>query len=227
MLFITNPAIAFTLNGIVTNIATKQPIANVTILDLNDGTSAITDTRGHFIITAEDGDRLRFTVAGFTTEILPCPQNMVAMLVQLTPQNVQLKEFVMRAPPTQYQKDSAERYKLYEQELTRKKIKPTYAGGLAVDGLVSSAAQRISGKYQENKRFKESFRKDEAQRFIDTRYTQEITTKLTGLKGDSVTMFINTHPMEYIFARRATELELNMWIREQYKKGLQSVRPND
>jgi hypothetical protein len=59
------------------------------------------------------------------------------------------------------------------------------------------------------------------QKFIDTRYTPELVTKLTGYTGDTMILFMNTYPMDYSFARAASDLELKMWIRNNYKEHMQ------
>jgi hypothetical protein len=55
------------------------------------------------------------------------------------------------------------------------------------------------------------------QKYVDTRYTASLVNKLTGLSGDTLATFMNTYPMEYEYARHATDLELKAWVRDNYK----------
>ncbi len=61
----------------------------------------------------------------------------------------------------------------------------------------------------------------EKQNFVDSRYSKELVTSLTKLNEDDAQTFMNAYPMEYDFARAATDLEIKMWIKynfSQYSK---------
>ena len=107
----------------------------------------------------------------------------------------------------------------YSTELNKKAIKIGFssANGGGISGLIGGPVQRLSKSYKQNKKFKENFQKEQEQKYIDTRYTQQLTSALTGLSGDTLVAFMNSYPMEYKFARTATDLELKMWVRGNYK----------
>ena len=70
------------------------------------------------------------------------------------------------------------------------------------------------------RRFKDQVLDIEKDKYIDTKYTDEVVTKITGLTGDDVAHFKYAYPMAYDFARSASELEIRLWIRynwEEYK----------
>lgn len=201
----------------MTDVANAASMADVTVVNLNDGSTATTDSRGNFSIAANAGDRLQFTTTGYTTEIVNVPPNIPLLKVQLSQQNIHLKEFVLHSELTPFQKDSVAMHDLYQQELERKRIKPKVTG-LTVENPISSLAQAVSKRYKQNKQFKATFLKDEQQKFIDTRYTPKLVTTLTGFRGDSLAVFMNAYPMDYLFARAATDLELKMWVRDNYKR---------
>jgi hypothetical protein len=145
------------------------------------------------------------------------------------PLNVRLQEYVLHPEYTPYQKDSAEMAALYSDQLNAAApIKPGFsnANGGGFTGLIGGAVQKVSRSYKQKKRFRKNFENDEEQKFIDTRYTPELVTKLTGLAGDTLAIFMNTYPMEYKFARTASDLELKMWIRDNYKSYLASPPAN-
>jgi hypothetical protein len=148
------------------------------------------------------------------------------LFVTLYPLTVHLNEFTLHEM-TQFQKDSAELATTYKKELDKRPIKPKVKmdGGLSVSGLIGAPVQRMSRSYKQNKKFREAFQKDMEQRFIDTRYKPELVTSLTGMKGDSLVQFMNTHPMDYTFARTASDLEVKIWIRESYKAYLDGKQP--
>jgi hypothetical protein len=62
------------------------------------------------------------------------------------------------------------------------------------------------------------FIRGEQDKFIATVYTASRVNRLTGLAGEDAGIFMDAYPMNYDFARAASELELNMWIWNNYKQ---------
>lgn len=206
---------AYAVSGIVTDHADGTAIAGVTILNASNGASAIADARGYFTIPAETGDHLTLTAIGYERADLTVGTASFYS-IKMKQKNVQLKEFVL-SDLTPFQKDSVAMHKLYQDQLDKKPPKIQYAG-LSASGLISAFAYSVSRKSRQNKAFKKNFNNDEQQKFVSTRYTPSLTGRLTGLTGDTLAYFMNAYPMDYTFARTATDLELKMWIRDNYKR---------
>lgn len=213
---------AYSVSGIVVDMTEGTPVANAIIVDASEGTSATTDARGYFTIVANTGDKLECTAPGYQKETLFLSKPSF-MTIKLKIKSIALQDFVL-TDLTPFQQDSIAMHKLYQQELEQKSIKPQYTG-LGVNNLFSSLAYAVSKKHKQNKAFKAEFKNDEQQKFIATRYTAALTGSLTGLAGDTLARFMNTHPMDYSFARRATNLELKMWIRDNYKQYRKQLSP--
>lgn len=215
-----------TLRGNVTDGQTAKPLYGATVIDRRTDQVTHTDELGIFSLQAQYGDSIAFQFSGYHTEIRVANISM-PLQVELQPLSVRLKEFVVR-DLTPFQRDSMELTSLYSKELNTERVKPGFsnANGGGFTGIIGSAVQKISRSYKQNKRFKENFEHDMQQKYIDTRYTQPLVTSLTGLTGDTVVLFMNTHPMDYAFARAATDLELKMWIRSTYKTYLQETGNN-
>jgi len=150
------------------------------------------------------------------------------LLVELFPLNVKLEEYILH-DYTPYQRDSAEMAERYSKELNTQRMKPGYssANGGGFSDIIGSAVQKMSKSYKKNKAFKETFKKDIEQKYIDTRYKPELVFSLTHLTGDTLAIFMNTYPMDYDFARAATDLEIKMWIRNNYKEYLHKKDTNN
>ena len=88
----------------------------------------------------------------------------------------------------------------------------------AVFSPASALAEQFNKKSKQRARFQENFSKWESQKFVDTRYSSEMVQALTGLTGDTLAAFINAHPMPYDYARAATDLEIKMWVRYNYRE---------
>ena len=81
---------------------------------------------------------------------------------------------------------------------------------------VTSIYQKFSKKHKNTRKFKNQIVNNEFQKFIDTRYTKELVIQLTKLSDEEAQTFINAYPMEYQYARTASELEIKMWIKYNF-----------
>ena len=206
------------LKGVITDGETFLALPGVIVLDLATGQSATSGPRGYFELNTRTGNKLSCSLNGYhNIERMASLSDTIH--IELLPITVNLPEYTLHEL-TQFQKDSIEMEALYHKELTTKPIKTGFssANGGGFTGLIGGPVQRMSKSYKQNKKFKETFRKDIEQKFIDTKYKPELVTSLTGLKGDSLVVFMNTHPMDYSFARAATDLEIKAWIRDSYKE---------
>jgi len=212
-----------TLKGSVVDGETGKPLFSVSIFDLSNEQSATTNDQGYYVLQARQGDELSFSLIGYhTSQRLATPG--AELQVELMPLSVQMQEYILHPDYTPFQKDSAEMAALYGKELNTKAIKPSFssANGGGFSGLIGGTVQKMSKSYRKNKKFKDSYKSDQEQKYIDTRYTPQLTGAITGFAGDTLAMFMNIYPMEYAFARAATDLELKMWIRGNYKEYLRS-----
>ena len=215
-----------TLYGIVVNGETAKPLVPVTIVNLSTQQSTATDAQGNYSIPAKDGEVISYSYVGFHT-IQRTATPGTYLVVELFPLSVKLQEYILHPDYTPFQKDSAEMTTLYGKELNTQRVKPGFssANGGGFSGVIGSVVQKMSKSYKKNKKFKETFEKDIEQKYIDTRYKPELVTALTGFTGDTLAVFMNTYPMEYDFARTATDLEIKMWIRNNYKEYLKPHSP--
>ena len=217
------------LKGIVTDGETNQPLYLVYIADITNGQSGYSDERGIYTLSAKNGDLISYSFTGYHTAQRLATTDSV-LRVSMFPLNVHLQEFVLHPEYTPYQRDSAEMAALYSDQLNPPApIKPGYsnANGGGFTGLIGGAVQKISHSYKQKKKFKKNFINDEEQKYIDTRYTPELVTTLTGVSGDTLAIFMNTYPMEYTFARSASDLEMKIWIRDNYRDYLAHPKNNE
>jgi hypothetical protein len=116
---------------------------------------------------------------------------------------------------TQYQIDSTERAVIYKVPLQRTHPNPLASPAGALAEMFSKKAKRVYA-------FQQNFQAGEIEKFVDTRYSTTLVSKLTGFTGDTIAHFMYAYPMPYDFARTATDLELKMWIRNNYKDWMKS-----
>jgi hypothetical protein len=210
-------ALAQTQRGKVVSRETAEPLYHVTVVNAATGENSFTDNDGNYVIPAKAGDVIAFSLSSYhTIDTTAGPGH--ELNIELSPLTIKLPAYTLRGL-TQYQQDSIEMTTLYSKELNTRAVKPGFssANGGGFSGLIGGPVQKLSKSYRQNKRFKENFRKDMEQRYIDSKYTPVLVNALTGLAGDNLAVFMNSYPMEYGFARTATDLEIKMWIRNNFR----------
>ncbi len=217
-----------TLYGIVVNGETGKALPHVMVMNVTTQKSAQTNEHGDYSIPAKDGDMISYTLEGFHP-IRRLAHTGKYITTELFILSTTLQEYILRPDYTPFQKDSAELSELYAKELSTTAVKPGFssANGGGFQGLIGSAVQKMSKSYKQNKQFKEDFQHDIEQKFIDTRYTQALVKELTGLTGDDLVHFMNSYPMDYDFARHGTDLEIKVWIRDNFKQYRPGGAPAD
>jgi hypothetical protein len=213
ILLLSVTAHAQTMQGTVADALTGRPLIAVTIVNTSTQQVTTTNDNGLYTILAKEGDVIAFSFIGYrVAERRKPPAVIIANVnVQLEPTEYQLKEFQFRPRHlTQYQVDSIERVKTYRIQLQRMPPSPFVSP-------VSAIAEKFSKKAKRTYQFQKDFAAGEKDKFIDTRYTSTVVSRLTNLKDDSLGNFMNAFPMPYEFARVASDLEVQMWIRNNYK----------
>jgi len=202
--------------GVVLDSATNTPMSKVSVNNLTSKDGVLTDFRGRFAIEVKDDQYLKISYVGYNWQSVHIDEvkNFDFLTVKLSFKKNILKDVVIEKQLTLYQKDSLRRAELYKDVFEYKQEK-------SIEAPVSALYQMFSKKHKNIRKFKQQAKAIELQKFIDTKYVPETVAKITGLKGDAVAYFMNDHPMDYEFARTASELEIRWWIKstwEQYKK---------
>jgi len=213
--------------GVVVDGTTGKPLFPASVQNMKTKETATTDEQGNFKLAAASGDQLTYSFVGYKTETRTVVDGDESIYIEMVPANIQLKEYVLSPGLTDYQKDSIAMRELYSKGLNTTDTKPTFGAtgsGVGANGIIGSLVEKHSRVYKRNKRFQEDFQKDQEQKFIDTRYKPELVRTLTGFTGDTLMNFMHEYPLDYGFARAASELELKMWIRSNYKEYLGKMK---
>jgi hypothetical protein len=228
----SNNALAIKLQGGFRDAQSGEPLNNVLIKNLNSGAVAYSDTSGNLSVTVSYGDSLSCSIMGYeshTMHILS-EEPEQHFLLKLSRKILTIDTVVVRSR-TKYQEDSLANREIFGKKVDEKparfkraKKDPLYGGSgsgiLNFDAPISSLIQKRTKKYKRLKAFQDRYKNDEKQLYADSRYTPELITTLTGLTNDSLSLFIKTFPIAYDFVRTATDLELKMWIRYNYRTWL-------
>lgn len=213
---------AQTLSGFVVDDYTGRGLYPVTIVNIATQQSTYSEPDGSYTIIAKAGQTISFSYIGYEhVEYTLVPgASTTNVKIKMYGTSYQLRELIVKPKYTPYQIDSIDNRQTYNPVLSHPHSNP-------IMSPISFIAEKISKKSQMAYRFQKNLGKWENDRFIDTRYTPELVELLTGLEGDSVGFFMNTYPMAYDYARAATDLEIKMWIKYNYKDWLKNGKPVD
>ena len=218
LLLLQMPVFGQVVDGIVSDNVGGQPVAGVSVTNRRTGVTVGTDRQGLYVIDATDEDVLVFRHVAYRTyyKTLFHGDNSCKRIT-LEPATYKLRDATVSR--TKYQQDSIARHEIYGHELTRPLVPKPKFYGIACVGCFGWLADKITGNSKPAKRFRAKFASEDEMKFIDTRYTFDVVTAMTGIRDtDSMVTFINAYPMDYGFARNASSLEIKAWIRNNYKE---------
>jgi hypothetical protein len=192
------------------------PLPNAVVANKHTKVTSRTNEQGICNLSYTKGDTLLCSHPGFyfsVKRVYRLPDT-----IYMNPVQNKLQEVEVKSPYAKYYEDSVERALTYRKTIKDAKHKPqmNMSNGIAFDGVISELAYVASGKKKKNKAFVKQLEEDNKQRYIALRYNTQLVEKLTSLKGNAAILFIQYNPMQYEFARAATDLEIQMWVRHHY-----------
>jgi hypothetical protein len=200
------------LGKVVTNNRDKKPLPAATITNKASGIIVYANENAEYKISASVGDTLVATFVGYLPSeyILKYASGIIQKTFFLTEKRNVLNE-VKVSGLTAYQKDSLDRATRYDKALG-------YEQTATIASPVTSLYEQFSKKYKDLRKFQGQVKGYEEQKYIDTKYSYNLVNAITQLTGDEAAYFMNAYPMEYKFARLATDLELKQWIIDNFKE---------
>ena len=139
----------------------------------------------------------------------------------------ELKEVEVLSGYKKYVQDSVRSYTIYRKNIKDAERKLTVLPqweavrqgqiGIYMPGAVSELADRLSGQKKKDKCLRKEIQTNLLDKFMAIRYNVAVINSITALDSASSQVFILAYPMEESFARMASNLELKMWIRYNYK----------
>lgn len=213
------------LTGRIIAAKTYTPVADVLVANKRTGVTTYSDSSGRYKITSSEGDLLFFYRLGYFSTREPVRiKNGENVTIVLEASDIFLDEVRIKA--NTYQMDSLERAIIYHKPLkdASETVKMHVGTGIAFEGLIGKLAGKLTGREKRVKNFQRRFNQGEQDKFIATKYTLALVAKTTGLTGDAAGIFIDHFPMPYEFARTASDLELQMWVRNNYNQYTNSAK---
>ena len=208
------PAIAQTIRGDVLDMDTKKPVSGVSIQNIYTLLDITTDDQGGFIIAANSGQLLEFKKTGYKTARVRVPQGYIPpyfrILVKKGISDIKPDMYVAHNNRYDYTEDSIRYHELYKTALDFPKL-----SGLAV---VQSPFSAMSKKNREIWQFQDDYTEFEKEKYVDKTFNEEVITKFTGLKGDSLHYFIRRYRPSYEQLKSMNDYALYNFIKASVQR---------
>lgn len=187
------PVMAQTIKGDVLDMDTKKPVAGVSIQNIYTMLDVTTDDQGAFIIAANSGQLLEFKKPGYKTTRVRIPQGYIPpyfrILVKKGISEISPEIIAAHSNRYDYTEDSIRYHELYKTALDFPKL-----SGL---GAVQSPFSAMSKKNRAIWQFQDDYNEFEKQKYVDKTFNEEVISKVTGLKGDSLHYFMRRYRPSY------------------------------
>jgi hypothetical protein len=209
------------LAGKVRQKENRKILAFVTVTNKTQQKVNTSDIGGNYRIAANPGDTITFTFAGLRPETIIVDSRMLAekdgYQVYLEPRSVLLPT-VKVDEQTNYQLDSIKRREDYQKLYPvhpRKLIgNETPADGV---GIVIAPNDYFSAGETQKRRLRRRLTQEEKEYYIDARFPAAYVAKITGLKGDSLQVFLVRYRPTYDFCRKASNEDVFLYINDKVK----------
>ncbi|MBV7531949.1 carboxypeptidase-like regulatory domain-containing protein [Chitinophaga sp. sic0106] len=206
------------VTGVVSD-TNRLVLPYATVTNLTTGKHSVTDQGGFYRINASRGDRLSVTFVGYVSDtvLVTATSGSQTINIRMTVTSKFLKGVDISAKYSPYQLDSMARRDQYGYllDLPNKPL----AGGNTPEGagIVFSPITRFSKKEKQKRQFKENYETMEKEKYIDSRYTPALVSRVTGLSGDSLQHFMRDNYPSYETMRSLENNDLLYWITDKYK----------
>ncbi len=203
----------------------------------NSGKIAITDTLGHYSISANKNDSIYFVYNAKPTQkfsinsIVNPGQFDISLHLEVKSKYSVLKEVVVYSKS--YKRDSLENRETYAEVFNFHK--PKFETSTLPGGGVGFDANELFNlfRFKRNKRmqkFQDRLETDEKERYVNYRFSKTFVKRITQLKGTSLDTFLVWYRPSFLFASSSSVIDFNQYILNclyQYRRIMGIKTPNN
>ncbi len=207
------------LAGLVFDRNTKERIALVNIRNLRNGQSVYNNLKAEFKISGQPGDLLVLSKMGYFTDTIKV-QAKGGVLAYLKASSIMLKPVNVRDTVLSAEKRLEQTKRDYSKvygSLARRDLltlSPGAGAGLSIDAIWNM----ISRSGRNAAHLRELIEQDYKLNVIDQRFNRTVVEKVTGLKDQQLTNFMNRYRPSYYQVSTASDYEFFSWIKGNLKR---------
>ncbi len=209
-----------TFQGLVFDKHTSQRISQVYVYNTANDDGGYNNTRGEFSIQAAPGDVLIAAAKGYYPDTLVVSDKKV-LLFHMERSTIWIDEVSVvarRSPEERLEANKREFSTAYSKGDAGSifSVGPTGAG-LSIDALY----KLISREGKNSRRLQEIIERDYRESVIDFRFSPDLVSNVTGLKGETLADFMRQYRPSYYFVLSSNDYNLAFYIRSslvQYRQ---------
>lgn len=207
------------LTGKIYDKESDSVIAGAIISNKNTRETVVSDKQGVYSIPAREGNIIVFSAIGHTPDTLITEAWMFQTVIDRT---LSFKELVLgevKLAPGTYAYDSLQRrneYRfLYEQKI------PGITGGNRPSsgfGISLSPLSYFSSAAKQKRKLKKRLEAREREDYVDHRFSMALVGRITGLKGDTLSVFMYKYRPSWEFCRKANQENMILYINDKFRE---------
>ena len=204
------------IKGILKDSSTHFAVRGAKISNTAKNKNVYSDQRGFFSIEAAPDDIILVTVDGYDSKRVTYSRFIKdTIVIYLTSRSKMLPTVSITSRYNQYQVDSMERKRAFEQMRGGRLTRVSRADGF---GITFNLDRLWKKRYKYQRRNEKLFRQREKQAYVAYRYSPELVAYYTRLKGQELQDFLNKHTPSYEWLRsHPGDEEVFYYINNQLK----------
>lgn len=200
----------------------SEVVMSVNVLNLTNKQLNESDLGGNFKILASPGDTLAFSSAGYRSDTVIVNTAMLGDTyeVYLEPHVVALAAVTVGGL-SNYQLDSAKRKEDYDfiyKRVHTKLLGGNHNGPTDGVGITLSPVSFFSSGEKSKRKLEKHLKQEEQDYYIDYKFPSAYVSKMTGLQGDSLQVFMVKYRPTYKFCRKANSQDILYYISEKIQR---------
>lgn len=208
------------IQGIVFDKHTKQRISQVYVYNTANDDGGYNNTRGEFAIHASPGDILIAAAKGYYPDTLVVSDKKVVLFnMERSTRWIEEVSVVARRSPEERLEENRREYSTAYSKGDAGSIFSVGPSGAGVS--IDALYKLISREGKNSRRLQEIIERDYKESVIDYRFTPDLVSSITGLKGETLVDFMRQYRPSYFFVLSANDYNLAFYIRSslaQYRQ---------
>jgi len=211
-----------TISGVVTDKKTGQPVTGAWVS--SSRSTAISGLQGEFTVnTIKPNDTIKVRMQGYKRYVLPInPSTDKNVQIALDEAIIAL-DVVHVTGKRDRVKDSLNNRRMFAKDfnVSAPKLKDIIVvaqapGPLPIAGITIVPSQFIKAltyKHSREYKFKKVLIRDERNRYIDSRFSEDLVTELTGLKDEPLLRFMDKYRPAIEVIKKMTDYDIRVYIK--------------